>query len=185
MDKKIDFVLKRIEELERTKPLGSVPRSSGSFLNMLVLATKSKNILELGCSVGYSAIWMAAAAKELGGHVYTIDISETRIKMAKDNFVESGLDEYITLFEKDIISVLSDWGFGDIDFVFIDAEKNEYLKYYELVLPLLKKGGLIIADDVGKFKDEVKPFIDKVSNDSSIISQFLEFDDGLMLIYKK
>jgi len=151
----------------------------------LILATKSKKVLELGSSIGYSAIWMALAAKELDGHIYTIDISKSRIRLAKNNFKASELDKYITLFEKDIINILTNWNLGKIDFVFIDAEKEEYLRYYELVLPLLKKGGLIIADDVGKFRDQMKPFLKKVNNDSSVVSQFLKLDDGLMLIYKK
>ncbi|HLD56914.1 MAG TPA: methyltransferase, partial [archaeon] len=73
MNKKINEVLEKIENLERSQSFGSVPRSTGKFLHMLLLATKAKRVLELGCSLGYSTIWMALAAKENGGHVYTTE----------------------------------------------------------------------------------------------------------------
>ncbi len=185
MDKKIDEVLKKIEKLEESQSFGSVSRSTGQFLHILLLAIKAKQVLELGCSLGYSAIWMALAVKENNGHVYTTEIDNQRANLAKKHFDETKLNNTITLYEKDIFEVLSDWNHEKIDFVFIDAKKEDYSKYYELVLPLLKNGGLIIADDVGKFKEQVKPFLEKVSKDNNIVSQFLDLDDGLMLIYKK
>ncbi|HLD57564.1 MAG TPA: class I SAM-dependent methyltransferase, partial [archaeon] len=103
----------------------------------------------------------------------------------QEHFTETKLNNFITLYEKDIFEVLANWNHGEIDFVFIDAKKEDYQKYYELVLPLLKGGGLIVADDVGKFEDHVKPFLEKVKKDVSVVSQFLDLDDGLMLIYKK
>ncbi|MBI4095497.1 MAG: O-methyltransferase [DPANN group archaeon] len=185
MDKKIDDVLKKIEKLEKSQGFGSVPRSTGQFLHMLLLATKTKQVLELGCSLGYSAIWMALAVKENRGHIYTTEIDKQRAHLAKEHFSETKLNDVITLYEKDIFEVLANWNHGEIDFVFIDAKKEDYKKYYEAVLPLLKKGGLIVADDVGKFKEQVKPFLEKVNKDLCVVSQFLDVDDGLMLIYKK
>ena len=73
MDKKIDEVLKKIEKLEESQSFGSVPRSTGQFLHMLLLATKAKRVLELGCYLGYSTIWMALAAKE---HLGLLDAPE-------------------------------------------------------------------------------------------------------------
>ena len=185
MDKKIDEVLKKIEKLEESQSFGSVPSSTGQFLHMLLLATKAKQVLELGCSLGYSAIWMALAVKENGGHIYTTEIDKQRAHLAKEHFTETKLNNFITLYEKDIFEILANWNHGEIDFVFIDAKKEDYKKYYEVVLPLLKNGGLIVADDVGKFKDQVESFLETVKNDISVVSQFLDIDDGLMLIYKK
>lgn len=185
MDKKIDETLKKIEKLEGTGSLGSVPRSTGEFLRLLILATRSKKVLELGCSVGYSSIWMALAIRELNGHIYTTEVDKYRIQLVKTQFEATNLSEFITLLERNIIDVLSNWTLGKLDFVFIDAKKEDYLKYYELVLPLLKNGGFIVADDADKFKEQVKPFLEKVSKDIDVVYQFLDLDDGLMLIYKK
>lgn len=185
MDKKIDDVLKKIEKLEESQSFGSVPRSTGQFLHMLILATKAKQVLELGCSLGYSTIWMTLAVKENSGHIYTTEIDKQRAHLAKEHFNETRLNDSITLYEKDIFEVLSNWDHGEIDFIFIDAKKEDYLKYYELALPLLKNGGLIVADDVGKFKEQVKSFLEKVNKDPGVVSQFLDLDDGLMLVYKR
>ena len=185
MDKKTDEILKKIEKLEESQSFGSVSRSTGQFLRMLILATKARQVLELGCSLGYSAIWMALAVKENGGHIYTTEIDKRRAHLAKEHFNETNLNDSITLYEKDIFEVLANWSHGEIDFIFIDARKENYLRYYESVLPLLKNGGLIVADDVGKFKEQVKPFLEKVNKDLDVVSQFLDLDDGLMLVYKK
>src|SRR3989344_2758027 len=120
MDKKIDEVLKKIEKLEESQSFGSVSRSTGQFLRMLILATKARQVLELGCSLGYSAIWMALAVKENGGHVYTTEIDKQRAHLAKEHFAETKLSNAITLFAEDIFEVLANWNHGEIDFVFID-----------------------------------------------------------------
>ena len=157
---------------------GSVPRSTGQFLHLLILATKARYVLELGCSLGYSTIWMALAAKKNNGHVYTTEIDNRRAHHAKENFKATGLEGDITLYEEDIFEVLSKWNHAEVDFVFIDAKKEEYLQYYERVLLLLRKGGMIVADDVGKFRDEVRPLLEKVSKDRRVVYQFLTLDDG-------
>ena len=185
MDNKINEVLKKIENLEESQIFGSVPRSTGQFLHMLILATKTKQVLELGCSLGYSTLWMALAVKEKNGHVYTTEIDKERAHLAKEHFSKTKMNNTITLYEKDIFEVLTNWNHGEIDFVFIDAKKEDYLQYYDTVFPLLKNGGVIIADDVGKFKEQVKPFLEKVDKDLRVISQFLDLDDGLLFIYKK
>jgi predicted O-methyltransferase YrrM len=185
VNEKINKIFKKIEKLEESQCLGSVPRSTGKFLNFLILATKSKKVLEIGCSLGYSTIWMALALKRIQGHIYTTEIHKKRASVAKKLFSVIKMDDYITLLEADICEVLSKWNYGDIDFVFMDANEEDYLKHYELVFPFVKKGGIIIADDVIKFYKKVNSFLEKVNKDHNVVSQILDFDDGLMLIYKK
>ena len=117
MDYKIDEVLKKIERLEESQSFGSVPRSTGQFLYLLFLATKAKQVLELGCSLGYSAIWMALAVKENGGQIYTTEIDQQRAHLAKQYFTETKLNNSITLYEKDIFEVLANWSQGKLDFL--------------------------------------------------------------------
>lgn len=206
---KVDRVLRRIEKMEKkwkyfltedeskTSSFGripldrnkielwSVPRTTGELLRSLILITKSKKILELGCSAGYSTIWMGLGAKEMKGRIYTTEIFPPKIKMAKKNFKDAGLDSVITLIEKDITDVLSTWNKGKVNFVFMDADKQNYLKYYNLIFPILKKGGFIVADNAVNYDYLMKPFLKKVKSDKRIISQTLDFDNGLLLIYKK
>jgi len=137
MDSKLDSLLKRIETFDKKVPCALMPRSTAELLSFLVVSSKAKNILELGTSIGYSAIWMAEASKKVSGHVYTIEKSTDRTKLARVNFKDSGLRN-ITLLEGEILDYLSGWKRGELDLVLIDAMKKEYLEYYKLVLPLLK-----------------------------------------------
>ncbi len=185
MEKRLESVLKRIEKFDEEVPTARISRSNGEFLRFLVLATKSKKVLELGSSVGYSTIWLASALKETKGHIYTVETSQDRAELAKINFQDSGLGKNIILIEKDALEVMSSWKNGKLDIVFIDAMKRDYLKYYLAAMPLLKKGGIIIADDVIKLKDKMKDFLSYVNNDKSVYALTLDLDDGIMLIYKK
>lgn len=208
MNKKIDKILKKIEKLEnkweyiltpkedversfaRTNKnkrikFWSVPRTTGQFLRFLVLASKSKKILELGCSAGYSAIWMASAFNKNKGNVYTTEILKPKIELAKNFFIESGLSKQINLLEGDILKILKNWKGPKLDFIFIDAAKEEYCDYYKLAFPLLKSGGLIVADNVESHKHMLKKFIKKLKEDKRVVCQFVDVDNGLMLIYKK
>jgi len=185
MDVKVDNVLGKIERLHEEIHLAIIPRSIAEFLRDLIVKNKVKNILEIGSSAGYSTIWMADAVKDLGGHVYTTELSTPRSELARTHFKESGLEDYITLFKGDAKEVLVNWSYGEMDLIFIDALKSDYLKYYRLAFQLVKKGGIIVADDVGKFKDKVKDFLDFVKKDDRVDFEYIDLDDGLLIVYKK
>ena len=130
-----------------------------------------------------------------GGHVYTTEILKPKIELAKQNFKESGLENMITLFEKDIKNVLRSWRKSlPIDLIFMDADKENYLVYYEMMLPLLRTGGLIIVDNAGRVKmpdgsyvdcKHIHKFVEIVKSDKRVASTYLDFDNGILLAYKK
>lgn len=192
-DKKHSFG--RVPEDDREVAFWSVPRSTGEFLEFMSKLTKSKIILELGCSVGYSTLFLAKAANENKGHVFTTEILDKKIDMAKKNFSESGLSKVITLLEKEIIDVLKKWNKNKkIDLVFMDADKENYSLYLEYLIPLLSKSGLIIVDNAGKVRmangdlidsEHIKKFVKKVKNNTKLNTVFLNIDNGILLITKK
>ncbi|CAN5446764.1 hypothetical protein BH10BAC5_BH10BAC5_15080 [soil metagenome] len=204
MDIKITNVLRNIEELEKTWSIESgssgandsynenktikfwsVPKTSGDFLNYMVYASKAKVILELGCSAGYSAVYMAAAAKETGAKFYTTEIFKPKIDLAIKHFTEAGLIDNITILEGDIIETIRGWKNGMIDMVFMDAEKIQYINYYKLLWEHLSQGAIIIGDNFIDQKEALQPFLDLVQNDDKVISTVLPMDNGLLMIYKK
>jgi predicted O-methyltransferase YrrM len=202
---KITKVLEKIESLEeswtceideknnegkvigkRQTHLRSVPPSTGKLLKFLILANKSKNILELGCSSGYSALWMAQAILELGeGHIFTTEILKDKVKFAKTNFKEGGVEDIITLYEGDITEILDKWNKNQVDFIFMDADKEKYPLYYARLYSILNSGGLIVVDNALTHKKEMEPFIKLLSKDKRIIFDILPLDSGLVLIYKR
>lgn len=204
MNNKIKEVLHKIEELERSwqieqpvvKPndhynenkiikFWSVPPTSGYFLNFMVYSTKAKTILELGCSAGYSAIYMASAAKETGAKFYTTEIFQPKIELAKKHFEEAGLSDQITILEGDIVESIKNWNNGPIDMVFMDAEKVQYINYYKLLKKHLSSGAVIIADNFTDQAEALKPFLDFIKNDDSVVSTVLPMDNGLLMVYIK
>lgn len=192
-DKKHSFG--RVPEDRKTVAFWSVPRSTGEFLKLMVEITKAKNILELGCSAGYSALFLAKGAELTDGHVYTTEILRPKISLAKKYFKEAKLSNRITLYEDDIIEVLEKWNTAlQIDLVFMDADKENYITYWEKMVPLIKKGGLIIVDNAGRVKMpdgsytdciHINKFIKKVRMDKRTENIYLNFDNGILIAHKK
>ena len=204
-DNKIFRVLKRIEKKEKVftwnvpdklddsgriiKWRKSHPRSvdmaTGQMLSTLILASKSKKILELGCSSGYSTLWMSSAIKKTKWHIYTTESFREKVQTAKANFKDAGTEKIITLIEGDILKILSKWKNGKLDFIFIDADKNQYLDYYKLSITLLKKHGIIVADNIISHSTEIKSFLKYINRDKRIIFSILNIGSGVLVLYKK
>jgi len=164
--------------------LWSIKRRTAELLKFLVVATKSKTVLELGTSAGYSTLWLAYGAKINGGKVYTIELFEPKIKLAQNHFKEAALSDYIVQIHGDINEELNKWN-KPIDFVFMDADKHNYLDYAKKILPHLKKGGIIAADNAINYAHLIKDFLSFVKTNKDLESFILDLDDGLLLAVKK
>lgn len=173
-----------LEELEKTsKDFWNISRESANFLNMLIKISGAKNVVEVGTSNGYSGIWIAKALKETGGLLTTIEYYEKRIVLAQENFKKCGVDDVITIKQGSACEVLQTIDF-QIDFAFIDANKSEYLKYFELIDPKLKKGGIIAADNITSHADKVASFVEKIKSDPNYRVEILDLPGGMLLGYK-
>jgi predicted O-methyltransferase YrrM len=161
----------------------SIPRKTGKLLYTLALAKRPSTILELGSSVGYSTIWLAAAAKESAGNVFAIEKSRNRVALAKKHFESAGLDN-IEIFHGTILDVLPSFK-QKVDMVFIDADKKEYEKYLDAIKPLLNPNSIVIFDNVLSHYDTVKSLILRTKKDKEFISELLPFDNGLLILTKK
>ncbi|NHJ49030.1 MAG: O-methyltransferase [Asgard group archaeon] len=159
--------LERIDTEERLKALPAEVRMRnitpdvGLFLNILVKATKAKNILEIGTSNGYSTIWLGLAVKENNGQLITLEIDPRKITMARENIQRAGLTDTVLIIEgnaKETIKILD----KKFDFVFLDAEKEDYIEYFDLVFPKVKLNGVIVADNVLSHATELKGYLDYV-----------------------
>lgn len=165
----------------------------GRFLKMLVRLTGARTLLELGMFTGYSTLMMAEALPD-DGCLITCDIDPKAEAIARRYFTESPHRHKISIRmgpALDTIKKLS----GPLDFVFIDADKPNYSSYYQACLPLLKAGGLIVADNVlwsGKVIDPqdddtraIIAFNDLIQSDSRVENVCLTVRDGMMLAWKR
>jgi len=167
----------------------------GELLEMISCLVRPRRILEIGTFVGYSALYLSKGLQE-DGILHTLELRPEDAATAKENFrLANALDKIILHLGNalEIIPTLDEtW-----DLVFIDADKVGYSDYYRLVLPRLRKGGLIIADNVlfhgevleekisGKNAIAIHAFNELVKNDPSVEKVMLTVRDGLMFIRKK
>lgn len=182
MNTPIEEVFARLESTQ--KEFWNISRETANFLNMLVKISGAKNVLEIGTSNGYSAIWLALALRETGGHLTTIEFWDNRLDMAKENFKLCGVENLITTKLGSAFPILSEMDM-EIDFAFMDANKLEYLKYFELIAPMLKRGGIIAADNILSHEEKVKPFVDAIKSNPNYQVEILDLPAGLLLAYKK
>ncbi len=170
-----------LQKLEQTQEdFWNISRSSANFLNMLIKISCAKNVVEVGTSNGYSGIWLAKALQNTGGHLTTIEYYEKRIILAQENFQKCGVDDIITIKQGSACEVLETIDF-EIDFAFIDANKGEYIKYFDIINPKLKKGGLIAADNITSHPQKVASFVEKIKNDPNYQVEILDLPAGMLI----
>ena len=189
-DEKTESVLVELEKTQ--KEFWNLDRQSANFLNTLIKINNSKNVLEIGTSNGYSGIWILKALEELGfGKLTTIEFWEKRQSVARKNFaicastvpVEPKIGSAIVVLE-DLAEEIQKQKREKFDFVFIDANKKEYIQYFELVDKMLEKGGIILADNILTHYEKTLPYVNRLFEDKNYQSQILELGAGMMLSRK-
>ncbi len=174
-----------LTELEKTRETyWNITPEVGRFLNLLIKDRQYKNLLEIGTSNGYSGIWLAEAAQENGGHLYTIEShKKERFYLATDNFQKSGLSKNITQVLGHAPEAIPKTP-RYFDFAFFDATKNEHLLYFEALEKRIKKGGVIITDNIDSHRQELTPYLDYVKSLKGWFSIEISLGTGLLLSYK-
>ena len=187
----------RQSHLKLYHPRRSSDHQIGLFLQAISQMIKPSRILEIGTFSGYGTICLAKGLS-INGVIHTIEINDEMETFIKENFSQSGYQDKIKLHigdAKQIIPQLEE----DFDIVFIDAEKDEYCDYYDIVFDKVKPGGFIVADNVlwsGKVLDEeipnndhftkgIKLFNKKIQEDPRVENQILPLFDGISIIRKK
>ena len=188
LEKDIDYETKHLDEIPSEKRLNCVSKNIGMFYNILLKSINAKNILEIGMSVGYSGLWFADAVmsnKQLDGQIITIDREKFKIDNARRNFEEAGVDSLIKIREGEARKILqeikAEFNENYFDFIFIDADKESYIEYFDLCLPLVRKGGIIGADNIlfpERFNDMMADYLSHVRSKSNVQSVTIPIDNG-------
>lgn len=183
---------KILSELEKTqKEFWNLDRECANFLNTLIKMKNAKNVLEIGTSNGYSGIWILKALEKTSGKLTTIEFWEKRQRVARYNFsvscpnvkVEPKIGSAVVVLE-DLVEEVQQNKREKFDFIFIDANKKEYIKYFELVDKMIAPNGVILADNILSHYEKVEDYVNNLFNNTNYQSQILPFGAGMMLSYK-
>ena len=172
----------------------SVPPDTGRFLHVLVHMAKPKRILEIGMFHGYSTIWIGLAARAVGARITTLELEAEKVAgrsqfcqgrlVAEANFSKAGLSEVITVIQGDGKQTLATLA-GPYDLVFLDAAKEDYAAYFDLIYPRLSPGGVIVADNAVSHGENMAEYFSKVRGHPNCVSVLVPIGTGEEVTYKK
>jgi len=166
----------RAEGLDQSERWRSITRETGRFLYQLAMVRRPERIVEVGTSHGYSTVWLGLAAERLGATVTTYEVARWRYEPALENLTAAGLDDVVT-------AELVDPGFDDypdaIDLVFLDAEKADYVRHFDRLVPRLAPNGVVVADNVESHRDELAGYLEHVRGHPECYSTLVPLGRGL------
>ena len=166
----------------------------GGFLQSIILMTHAKRVLEVGMFTGFSALKMAEVLPD-SGEIHTCELMAKHVKTARSFFDRSNHGNKITIHSGPALQALEQMQSGSFDMAFIDADKINYLEYYKRCLVLVRKGGVIILDNMLWSGNVINPedndskalriVGDYIQKDTRVINTLLPIRDGLMHCIKK
>ena len=187
LEKDIDYENSHRDEVPSEKRLNCISKNIGTFYNIMLKSIHAKNILEIGMSVGYSGLWFADAimSNTQDGKIITIDREQFKIDSATRNFEEAGVSSLIKIRKGEARKILDEikeeFGENYFDFIFIDADKESYIEYFDLCLPLVRKGGIIGADNIllpERFNEMMADYLSHLRSNPNVQSVTVPIDNG-------
>lgn len=195
LEKRSNYEEKNYKKVPRDKRMLAITKDTGIFYNILLKIHKPKKILEIGTSVGYSTLWFADAIMGKNSKIITIEQNPHKISVAQKNFRKAGVSKMIEIKEgtaKDVLielkKSLKSNSKNYFDFVFIDADKEQYSIYFDICLSMLKKDGIIAADNILypiRFKKYIKKYLNHIHGIPSVESTQFPIGNGQEISFKK
>jgi predicted O-methyltransferase YrrM len=142
----------------------AVSEADGRFLRVMVASNSAQRALEIGGANGYSAIWIGLGLRATGGRLVTIEYDPVRAKTAAENIRKAGLADIVTVVSGDAFKEIPKLS-GGFDFVFLDAWKRDYKRFFDLVFPRVRPRGLLLAHNVLNKQEEMRDFLAAIQND--------------------
>ena len=164
-------------ETAQPKRMLNITRDTGRLLWILVTATRATRILEVGTSNAFSTIWLADAARTTGGRVTTLELNPEKVALARANLATAGLHGVVDVLEGPAGETLRSLP-GPFDVVFLDADRRSYLEYLELVVPKLRTGGMLIADNVTSHAHELQGYLGRVKSHPQLFAVTVPIGNG-------
>ena len=189
LDERVLAVMRRLEEEDRREREQGVPReqraravepTTGRFLFGLVAHHPGCDVLEIGGSRGYSTLWLGAGVRYLGGRVVSLENDPVKCEARRANVAEAGLDEWVELVDGDafeLVPTLSE----AFDVVFLDAEKDDYERLFQLARDKVEPGAVFVADNVLSHEETLGAYSRARQEDPTLVSVTVPLDRGLEL----
>ena len=150
----------------------AVSEEDGQFLRLMVTTSRATRALEIGGANGYSAIWIGLGLRQTGGTLTTIEYDPARAKSLAENIRKAGLSDVVTVISGDAFKALPTLP-GTFDFVFLDAWKRDYKRFFDLLLPRLDIRGLFLAHNVVNKRAEMPDFLDAIRNNPNVMTSIV------------
>jgi predicted O-methyltransferase YrrM len=187
LDDRVRAVLERLEREDADERARGVPaaerarqveRTTGELLFALAASHRGGAILEIGGSRGYSTIWLAAGARIGGGRVVSLENDPRKLEARRRNVEEAGLAEIAELVDADAFEAIPRLE-GPFDLCFLDAEKDDYERLFELAREKLRAGSVVVADNVLSHRETLGAYSEARESDPSLVSVTVPLDRGL------
>ncbi len=162
----------------------TVSEEDGRFLRVMAASSRTRRALEIGGASGYSAIWIGLGLRQTGGRLTTIEVDATRARTAAMNVRRAGLSDIVTVVPGDAFTEIPKIA-GDFDFIFLDAWKPDYKRFFDLVFPRLRPGGLLLAHNVVNKQAEMRDFLAAIQSHPALFTAIVTpGDEGISVSYK-
>jgi predicted O-methyltransferase YrrM len=169
---------------DRRERMRNVEPESARMLAVLVRALRPQRMLELGTSNGYSTIWLADAARAVGGRLTSVEIDPGRSAQSEQNLKRAGLSEHVELRLEDAQVTLAGSSDEAWEVIFLDAERPAYTSYWPDLLRTLSPSGLLIVDNVISHEHELVEFRALVDGEDGVMEALVPIGAGMLLVVK-
>ena len=166
----VEALLQQIKAADKDQL--AVSEEDGRFLRLLVVTRGAKRALEIGAASGYSAIWMGLGMRDTGGKLVTIEYDKARAAEAASNVRKAGLSDIVQVISGDAFAEIPKVP-GTFDFVFCDAWKRDYQKFFSMVFPRMDKGGLFLGHNVINKRDEMADFLKTIHSSPAVLTSIV------------
>jgi predicted O-methyltransferase YrrM len=167
----------------RLDRLRQIPPETGRFLALWAASAPEGIVIEIGTSAGYSALWLVLACRATGRTLTTFEVLPQKVALARETFSRAGVNDVIRLVEGDVLDHADE--IERVGFCFLDAEKEAYEACYDLVVPRLVPGGLLIADNAINHRETLQPMLDAALVDERVDALIATVGTGELVCRKR
>lgn len=171
------------QEMEGFQRLRQIPPDTGRFIALLCAAAPPGACLEIGTSGGYSGLWLSLACRATGRTLTTHEFADAKVELATETFKAAGVDDIVTIVAGDAREHLGKY--TDVGFCFLDAEKDAYDDCYQLVVPNLVRGGILVADNIISHEKILGPWAAEIAADGRVDALVVPIGSGELVVRKK